>query len=241
MAALRADFALPLRSFALELALEVGGTVALVGPSGAGKTSVLRAIAGLVRPRAGRSRSATTSGSTAARALPQAGRAPRRARLPGVRALPAHDRSPERRVRGQGARGRVPRALPHLAPRQRAADGALRRRAAARRARPRARARPGRAPARRAAGRARRAHEGRRSAASCTSSCASSRCRRSSSRTTTKTQPRSPTGSACSSTGKLRQLGDAERARRPAGRRLRRLVHRRQPPARARAPAPTTS
>jgi ABC-type sulfate/molybdate transport systems ATPase subunit len=54
MAALRADFTLPLRSFELELALEVDRTVALVGPSGAGKTSVLRAIAGLVRPPRGR-------------------------------------------------------------------------------------------------------------------------------------------------------------------------------------------
>ncbi len=54
MAALRADFALPLRSFELELALEVDRTVALVGPSGAGKTSVLRAIAGLLRPARGR-------------------------------------------------------------------------------------------------------------------------------------------------------------------------------------------
>jgi molybdate transport system ATP-binding protein len=54
MATLSADFTLPLRSFELELALEVDGTVALVGPSGAGKTSVLRAIAGLVRPRRGR-------------------------------------------------------------------------------------------------------------------------------------------------------------------------------------------
>jgi molybdate transport system ATP-binding protein len=53
MATLRADFTLPLRSFELELALEVGGTVALVGPSGAGKTSVLRAIAGLMRPARG--------------------------------------------------------------------------------------------------------------------------------------------------------------------------------------------
>lgn len=54
METLTADFALPLRSFELELRLEVDRTVALVGPSGAGKTSVLRAIAGLVRPRQGR-------------------------------------------------------------------------------------------------------------------------------------------------------------------------------------------
>ena len=38
MAALSADFSLPLRAFDLELSLEVEGTVALVGPSGAGKT-----------------------------------------------------------------------------------------------------------------------------------------------------------------------------------------------------------
>jgi molybdate transport system ATP-binding protein len=54
MASLSADFSLPLRSFDLELALRVDRTVALVGPSGAGKTSVLRAVAGLVRPAAGR-------------------------------------------------------------------------------------------------------------------------------------------------------------------------------------------
>jgi molybdate transport system ATP-binding protein len=54
VAVLTADFTLPLRSFSLELALEVDRTVALVGPSGAGKTSVLRALAGLVRPASGR-------------------------------------------------------------------------------------------------------------------------------------------------------------------------------------------
>jgi molybdate transport system ATP-binding protein len=49
------DFSLPLRSFRLELALAVGReTFALVGPSGAGKTSVLRAVAGLIRPERGR-------------------------------------------------------------------------------------------------------------------------------------------------------------------------------------------
>jgi ABC-type sulfate/molybdate transport systems ATPase subunit len=55
MDSLRLDISLPLRSFRLELTLELGAeTVALVGPSGAGKTTVLRAIAGLVRPEQGR-------------------------------------------------------------------------------------------------------------------------------------------------------------------------------------------
>ena len=54
MVPLRLDLSLPLRDFDLELALDVEAeTLALVGPSGAGKTSVLRAVAGLVRPRAG--------------------------------------------------------------------------------------------------------------------------------------------------------------------------------------------
>jgi molybdate transport system ATP-binding protein len=44
----------PLRAFLLELELTVApGVIALVGPSGAGKTSVLRAIAGLLRPCVG--------------------------------------------------------------------------------------------------------------------------------------------------------------------------------------------
>jgi ABC-type sulfate/molybdate transport systems ATPase subunit len=51
MAALALDLTLPLRDFELRLELAVERTVALVGPSGAGKTSVLRSIAGLARAR----------------------------------------------------------------------------------------------------------------------------------------------------------------------------------------------
>jgi ABC-type sulfate/molybdate transport systems ATPase subunit len=52
---LELDIAVGLRSFELGLCLSVGTeTVALVGPSGAGKTTVLRAIAGLRRPDRGR-------------------------------------------------------------------------------------------------------------------------------------------------------------------------------------------
>ena len=54
MATLSADITLTLRSFDLDLKLEVDRTVAVIGPSGAGKTSVLRSIAGLARPKRGR-------------------------------------------------------------------------------------------------------------------------------------------------------------------------------------------
>ena len=48
------EIVVPLRSFTLRLSLDIASTIALVGPSGAGKTTVLRAIAGLVKPSSGR-------------------------------------------------------------------------------------------------------------------------------------------------------------------------------------------
>jgi molybdate transport system ATP-binding protein len=54
--ALRIEYAHPLRAFDanVDLTVERGETVALVGPSGAGKTTTLRVVAGLLRPRDGR-------------------------------------------------------------------------------------------------------------------------------------------------------------------------------------------
>jgi molybdate transport system ATP-binding protein len=53
---LRVEAATRLGAFSLDVALEVpaGSCLALAGPSGAGKTSVLRVVAGLVRPERGR-------------------------------------------------------------------------------------------------------------------------------------------------------------------------------------------
>jgi molybdate transport system ATP-binding protein len=54
MASLHIELAHRLRTFDLELELDVGReTLALVGPSGAGKTTILRAVAGLVAPGRG--------------------------------------------------------------------------------------------------------------------------------------------------------------------------------------------
>ena len=54
--ALDVSFHHPLRSFgaSVDLSVDPGETFALVGPSGAGKTTVLRVVAGLLRPRVGR-------------------------------------------------------------------------------------------------------------------------------------------------------------------------------------------
>jgi molybdopterin-binding protein len=68
MVALSVDLTVPARGFDVGLALDVGReTVALVGPSGAGKTTVLRAIAGLIRPARGRVECGETWFDSAAR------------------------------------------------------------------------------------------------------------------------------------------------------------------------------
>jgi ABC-type sulfate/molybdate transport systems ATPase subunit len=55
MASLELDLTDPLRAFELDCRLTIGSeTLALVGPSGAGKTTILRAVAGLRRPKRGR-------------------------------------------------------------------------------------------------------------------------------------------------------------------------------------------
>ena len=76
----------------------------MLGPSGSGKTTTLRMIAGFERPDAG---SVELAGEDVSR--PPAVRARRQHRLPGLRAVPAHERGRQRRLRParqEGAAGR---------------------------------------------------------------------------------------------------------------------------------------
>ena len=197
MATLRADFTLPLRSFELELALEVDRTVALVGPSGAGKTSVLRAIAGLVRPPRGRIALGDDVWLDTDRRL---FRKPDERRVGLV--FQEYALFPHLTVRQNVAYAGKERAdeylerfrISHLADARPAALSG--RRAPAGRARSRARPRPGSDPARRTALRARRPHQGYGARRAAGAPAASSRCRPSSSPTTSRTPRRSPTRSA---------------------------------------------
>ena len=160
MDALELDIRLPLRSFQLELALALGReTFALVGPSGAGKTTVLRAVAGLARPERAGSRSTVRCCSTRRGGIDLP---PEERRVGFVfqdYALFPHMTVAQNVAYGVAQRHRrAARALPDRAPRRCQAGRALRRRATARRPRACARARARRAPARRAAVGARPAH-----------------------------------------------------------------------------------
>ena len=87
---------------AVSLDIGRGEFFTLLGPSGSGKTTTLRLIAGFELPDAGRVELAGTDVTR-----PPALRARRQHGLPGLRAVPAHDRARERRVRAahqEGAR-----------------------------------------------------------------------------------------------------------------------------------------
>ena len=82
-----------------DLTVGDGELFAILGPSGSGKTTVLRMIAGFEQPTAGTIQPRRRRRHRTARAPSR-----RQHRLPGVRAVPPHDRRPERRVRAEGAR-----------------------------------------------------------------------------------------------------------------------------------------
>ena len=151
----------------LSLALEVGEgeCVALAGPSGAGKTTVLQTVAGLFGPSGASSRAGRTSGSTPRRGVcVAAGAAALRLRVPGLRAVRAPERVAQRRLRNlrtasvENARMRICERFGLTAARGGQAGRALRRRTAARGARAGSGARSGGPAARRAVVRARPAH-----------------------------------------------------------------------------------
>ncbi len=86
----------------LEVELRPGSVLVLFGPSGAGKTTILRYIAGLDRPDAGVIRfGGEVWCDTARERLASTAGAPHRPRVPGTEAVPAPHRPRQHFVRGQ--------------------------------------------------------------------------------------------------------------------------------------------
>ena len=105
LAGLRKTFGAVEAVAGVDLDIADGEFFSMLGPSGSGKTTVLRMIAGFELPTAG------TVEPRRARRDPAAAVRPRRQhRLPGLRAVPAHERAAERRVRRCGSRKVATRA-----------------------------------------------------------------------------------------------------------------------------------
>ena len=214
--ALRVDFTHPLRSYtaAVELTVSPGRTLALVGPSGAGKSTVLRVVSGLLRPERG-DRLARWRGVARHRRRHFA-----RARGDGASATCSRSTRSSRTStsRGTSRFGAASKKLvsemlerfgiAHLAGvRPRELSGGERQRVALARALARE---PGVLLLDEPLSALDAHTQSRGARPSCTSTCATSPCRRSSSRTTSKMPLRSRTRSASSSTD-----GSSRRAPRP--------------------------
>ena len=228
------EIVVPLRSFSVRLSLDVSSTMALVGPSGAGKTTVLRAVAGLVRPQSGRISSGSTVWFDGAAGISL----PPDRRAVGL-VFQDYALFPHLTVRENVEYSRRHKADEYLdrfairAPRARTPRRPLRRGATARRARACPRPRPGGAAARRASLGTRCPHEGR-----CPHGAAATAVRARHSRPARHARFRGRRGAGRPRRRDRRRRassnGNARRARRPAERPVRRLVHRREPPPRPR-------
>ena len=119
----------------------------MLGPSGCGKTTTLRMIAGFEEPDAGR---VLLDGEDVTFVSPQA--AQRQHGLSGLRAVPAHDRRRERRLRPQAEEGRRGRSAARGSPRCSTWSGSTATRTAARPSSPAASASASRSPARSSTG-----------------------------------------------------------------------------------------